>query len=43
MVVSAGFVLHGWLDSINVTGSEKRGHFMQVPNFGFKTFITLKL
>jgi len=26
-----------------VTGSEKRGHFVQIPNFGFKTLITLKL
>ena len=26
-----------------VTGSEKRGHFAQIPNFGFKTLITWKL
>jgi len=26
-----------------VTGSEKRGHFAQIPNFGFKILITLKL
>jgi len=26
-----------------VTGPEKRGHFVQIPNFGFKMLITLKL
>jgi len=26
-----------------VTGSEKRGHFAQIPNFGFKMLITFKL
>jgi len=26
-----------------VTGSEKRGQFTQILNFGFKTLITLKL
>ena len=29
--------------NLYVTGSEKRRHFVQTPNFGFKMLITLKL
>jgi len=29
--------------AIYVIGSEKREHFTQIPNFGFKTLISLKL
>jgi len=37
------FIFHNANLCLYVTGSEKRGHFAQIPNFGFKTLITLKL
>jgi len=38
MTQALGMLIHTY-----VVGSEKRGNFMQIPNFGFKTLITLKL
>jgi len=35
--------LHKLNSALYVTGSEKRGHFAQIPNFGFKTLINWKL
>ena len=35
--------LYAYGATIIVTGSEKRGHFAQIPNFGYKMLITLKL
>ena len=41
-IVSTSLYLHVPLVPIK-TGSEKRGNFAQILNFGFKTLITLKL